>query len=73
MGGDDSQKLLPRSGIHSSPGRKPPAHYDNHHSNSNLKSDPRLAISLKMSRAWPSPYEPNSYRPPGSFLESAGG
>ena len=28
MGGDDSQKLLPRRGIHSSPGRKPPAHYE---------------------------------------------
>lgn len=28
MGGDDSQKLLPRRGIHSSPGRsKHPAHY----------------------------------------------
>jgi hypothetical protein len=27
MGGDDSQKLLPWRGIHSSPGRKPPAHY----------------------------------------------
>ena len=26
MGGDDSQKLLPRRGLHSSPGRKPPAH-----------------------------------------------
>ena len=27
MGGDDSQKLLPWRGIHSSPGRsKPPAH-----------------------------------------------
>src|ERR1035441_9629184 len=25
MGGDDSQKLLPWRGIHSSPGRKPPA------------------------------------------------
>jgi hypothetical protein len=28
MGGDDSQKLLPWRGIHSSPGRKPPAHYE---------------------------------------------
>ena len=28
MGGHDSQRLLPRRGIHSSPGRrKPPAHY----------------------------------------------
>ena len=27
MGGDDSQKLLPWRGIHSSPGPKPPAHY----------------------------------------------
>ena len=25
MGGDESQKLLPWRGIHSSPGRKPPA------------------------------------------------
>jgi hypothetical protein len=25
MGGDDSQKLLPWRGIHSPPGRKPPA------------------------------------------------
>src|SRR5207249_9811135 len=28
MGGDDSQKLLPWRGICSSPGRKPPAHYE---------------------------------------------
>jgi hypothetical protein len=28
MGGDDSQKLLPRRGILSPPGRKPPAHYE---------------------------------------------
>jgi hypothetical protein len=28
MGGDDSQKLLPWRGIYSSPGRKPPAHYE---------------------------------------------
>jgi len=28
MGGDDSQKLLPWRGIDSSPGRKPPAHYE---------------------------------------------
>ncbi len=28
MGGDDSQKLLPWRGIISSPGRKPPAHYE---------------------------------------------
>jgi hypothetical protein len=27
MGGDDSQKLLPWRGLHSSPGRKPPAQY----------------------------------------------
>ena len=34
MGGDDSQKLLPWRGIHSSPGRKPPAHLQNQHSSS---------------------------------------
>ena len=28
MGGDDSQKLLPWRGVHSSPGRKPPANYE---------------------------------------------
>jgi len=28
MGGHDSQKLLPWRGICSSPGRKPPAHYE---------------------------------------------
>src|SRR5262249_26594350 len=28
MGGDDSQKLLPWRGIHSSPGRKPPPRYE---------------------------------------------
>src|ERR1035438_6607238 len=28
MGGDDSQKLLPWRRFHSSPGRKPPAHYE---------------------------------------------
>ena len=27
MGGDDSQKLLPRRGLHSSAGLKPPAYY----------------------------------------------
>lgn len=29
MGGDDSQKLLPWRGLHSSPGRKPPAYLQN--------------------------------------------
>jgi hypothetical protein len=33
MGGDDSQMLLPWRGIHSSPGRKPPAQLRNQHSN----------------------------------------
>jgi hypothetical protein len=33
MGGDDSQKLLPWRGLHSSPGRKPPAPLRNQHSN----------------------------------------
>ncbi len=32
MGGDDSQKLLPWRGIHSPPGRKPPAPVRNQHS-----------------------------------------
>ena len=36
MGGDDSQKLLPRRGVHSSPGRKPPAQL------------PKSTISLKL-------------------------
>ena len=36
MGGDDSQKLLPWRGIHSSPGRKPPAHLQNQHCNGKL-------------------------------------
>jgi|GraSoi2013_115cm_1033766.scaffolds.fasta_scaffold40659_2 hypothetical protein len=34
MGGDDSQKLLPWRGVHSSLGRKPPAQLRNQHSNS---------------------------------------
>ena len=40
MGGDDSQKLLPWRGIYSSPGRKPPAHYE---INTVTETAPRLA------------------------------
>ena len=41
MGGDDSQKLLPWRGIHSSPGRKPPAQ---------LRNQQYLILRLEISR-----------------------
>ena len=66
MGGDDSQKLLPRRGVHSSPGRKPPAQL--------TKSTISLILAVGLSRALPghSGYG-LSYSPSGSFLESTGG
>jgi hypothetical protein len=39
MGGDDSQKLLPWRGIHSFPGRKPPALYEINTLTQNLTPD----------------------------------
>jgi hypothetical protein len=62
MGGDDSQKLLPWRGIYSSPGRKPPAHYE---INTVTETAPRFA--RLHARMW------LSYRLPGSFLASTGG
>jgi hypothetical protein len=59
MGGDDSQKLLPWRGIYSSPGRKPPAHYE---INNVTESAPRFA--RLPAGVW------LSYRLPGSFLAS---
>ena len=61
MGGDDSQKLLPWRGIYSSPGRKPPAHYE---INTVTETAPHFA---RLRGVW------FSYRLPGSFLESTGG
>jgi hypothetical protein len=37
MGGDDSQKLLPWRGVHSSPGRKPPAQLRNQQCSGKLR------------------------------------
>jgi hypothetical protein len=62
MGGDDSQKLLPWRGIYSSPGRKPPAHYE---INTVTETAPRFA--RLPAGVW------LSYRLPGSFLASTGG
>ena len=62
MGGDDSQKLLPWRGIYSSPGRKPPAHYE---INTVTETAPRFA--RPPAGVW------LSYRLPGSFLASTGG
>jgi hypothetical protein len=62
MGGDDSQKLLPWRGIYSSPGRKPPAHYE---INTVTETAPRYA--RLPAGVW------LSYRLPGSFLASTGG
>src|ERR1035437_3304120 len=45
MGGDDSQKLLPRRGVHSSPGRKPPAQL--------TKSTISLILAVGLSRGAP--------------------
>jgi hypothetical protein len=57
MGGDDSQKLLPWRGVHSSPGRKPPAQLRNQQCSGKLRggelaghrprpSQPRFAAQL---------------------------
>jgi hypothetical protein len=62
MGGDDSQKLLPWRGSYSSPGRKPPAHYE---INTVTETAPRFA--RLPAGVW------LSYRLPGSFLASTGG
>ena len=69
MGGDDSQKLLPWRGIHSSPGRKPPAHYE-----INNVTELAVGISRPATTTHPGRSGPGlTYRPPGSFLESRGG
>ena len=62
MGGDDSQKLLPWRGIYSSPGRKPPAHYE-----INTVTEMALRFARLSAGVW------LSYRLPGSFLASTGG
>jgi hypothetical protein len=63
MGADDSQKLLPRRGSYSPPGRKPPAHYEINTVTENcahILRGPPAGLWL-------------SYRLPGSFLASRGG
>jgi len=62
MGGDDSQKLLPWRGIYSSPGRKPPAHYEINTVPETAPRFTRLPAGVWL-----------SYRLPGSFLASTGG
>ena len=62
MGGDDSQKLLPWRGIYSSPGRKPPAHYE-----INTVTETAPPFARPPAGVW------LSYRLPGSFLASTGG
>jgi glycerol uptake facilitator-like aquaporin len=69
MGGDDSQKLLPWRGAYSSPGRKPPAHYEFNTVTENCRRDLARATI-------PRPASPGawlSYRLPGLFLESRPG
>ena len=66
MGGDHSQKLLPRRGRYSSPGRKPPAHCE-----FNTVAETTVGIC-----SLPPPGQSGQclcYRPPGSFLESTVG
>jgi hypothetical protein len=65
MGGDDSQKLLPWRGIHSSPGRKPPAQLRIN----NVTETAGWNLAPGHHRSGPG----LSYRPPGSLLESRGG
>ena len=62
MGGDDSQKLLPWRGIYSSPGRKPPAHYE-----INTVTETAPLFAPLPAGVW------LSYRLPGSFLASTRG
>src|SRR5712691_13014212 len=45
MGGDDSQKLLLWRGAYSSPGRKPPAHYEFNTVTENCRRDLARATS----------------------------
>ena len=74
MGGDDSQKLLPWRGIHSSPGRKPPAQLRTNTLTQTRHSDLPRRLARVDGAIVPSPPPPGlSYRPPGSFLESTGG
>src|SRR5260370_13339113 len=69
MGGDDSQKLLPWRGIHSSPGPKPPAHYEFNTVAENCAGRELAATSPGQSTcgSW------LSYRLPGSILASRPG
>jgi hypothetical protein len=59
MGGDDSQKLLPWRGIHSSPGRKPPAHGEINTVTENCGGD--LAACLHPWPVWPWPQLPTAW------------
>ena len=52
MGGDDSQKLLPWRGIHSSPGRKPPALYEINTLTQNLKPDLPVQLFQRALLTW---------------------
>src|SRR5258708_25352069 len=66
MGGDDSQKLLPWRGIHSSPGRKPPAQL--------RINNVTETAGWNLARGTPSfRPRPQLHTPPGSLLESRGG
>ena len=68
MGGDDSQKLLPWRGIHSSPGRKPPAQL--------RINNVTETAGWNLARGTPSFCRSGrglTYRPHGSLLEGRGG
>jgi hypothetical protein len=67
MGGDDSQKLLPWRGIHSSPGRKPPAHGEINTVTKKCGWGLAGRHFPRARRSW------LSYRLPGSFLQSRPG
>ena len=67
MGGDDSQKLLPRRGSYSPPGRKPPAPI---YEINNVTETP---VGFSRVTAPGQSGHGLSYRPPGSFLVSTGG
>src|SRR5580693_10721505 len=74
MGGDDSQKLLPRRGLYSSPGPKPPVQLRTNTLTYNRYSDPPRRLAPVVGSIVPSPPPPGlSYRPPGSFSERKGG
>ena len=76
MGGDDSQKLLPWRGIHSPPGRKPPAYYE---INSTPKTASGKGQSISPVHALPTPSAPAlslgsarvSERPEAQGIQSA--